>query len=141
MNLQNLNSDYFENLYYSGAFVFQVVLPFIRSLFPFASNNNYLKIFLPRPFIGVMGSIACTYNFDIWNNIFIQLTFFSILAVLCAFVVFSSARIERYIVLFTIVLLATTQLIFLFNGINFERLWEVTENKELFIPMVLFIYS
>ena len=141
MNLHNFGSNYFENLYYFGGFVFLVVLPFIRSLFPYISKNNYLKILVPRPFIVVIGSIACAYNFDMWNIIFIQITFFGSLVILCAFAAFSSVRNERYTILFTIALVATTQMIFLSTGKNFDRLWAVTEYKELLIPLGLFIYS
>jgi hypothetical protein len=141
MNLHNYVTNLFENLYYFGAFVFLVVLPFIRFLFPSISNNNCLKIFVARPFIGIIGSISFAYNFDMWNIIFTQITFFGSLVILCAFAVFSSRRNERYIILFTIVLITTSQILFLVNGINFERLWQITEYKEFFIPLALFVYS
>lgn len=142
MNLHNFASNYVENIYYFvGGFLFLVVLPFVRLLFPFVSNNNYLKIFVPRPFIGIIGSIACAYNFDMWNIIFTQIAFFSSVVILFAFAIFSSDKNERYIVLFTISLVVITQALFLTNGENFARLWEVTEYKELFIPMAFFIYS
>ncbi len=141
MNLHNYATNYTENLYYFGAFVFLVVLPFIRSLFPFVLNNKYLKIFVARPFIGVIGTIACAYNFDMWNIIFTQITFFGSLVILFAFAIFSSVRNERYVILFTIVLITITQILFLVNGINFDRLWEITEYKEFLISLALFIYS
>lgn len=121
--------------------MFLVVFPFIRSLFPSISNNNYLRIFVARPFIGVIGSIACAYNFDMWNIIFTQITFFGSLVILCAFALFSSVRNERYIIFFTIVLIITSQILFLVNGKNFDRLWEITEYKEFLIPLAFFIYS
>ncbi len=141
MNLHNFATNYIENIYYFGAFLFLVVLPFVRLLFPYVSNNNYLRIFVARPFIGVIGSIFCAYNFDMWNIIFTQIAFFGSVVILFAFATISSSRNERYIILFTIFLIATTQVLFLINGVNFARLWEVTEYKELFIPLVLFIYS
>jgi hypothetical protein len=141
MNFHNFATDYIEDLYYFGAFVFLVVFPFIRSLFPFISNNNYLRIFVARPFIGVIGSIACAYNFDMWNIIFTQIAFFSSLVILCAFAIFSSIRNERHIILFTIVLIITSQILFLANGKNFDRLFEITEYKEFIIPLAFFIYS
>jgi hypothetical protein len=141
MNLHNFATDYIENLYYFATFVFLVALPFMRSLFPLISNNTYLKIFVARPFIGVIGSIAFAYNFDMWNILFTQITFFGSLMILGAFAFFSSVKNERYIILFTIVLIVTTQILFLVNGIKFDRLWQVTEYKEFFIPLALFIYS
>lgn len=141
MNLHNFATNYVENIYYFGAFLFLVTLPFARWLLPYISNNNYLNTFVARPFIGVIGSIACAYNFDMWNIIFTQIAFFGSVVILFAFAIFSSDKNERYIVLFTISLVVITQALFLTNGTNFARSWEVTEYKELFIPMAFFIYS
>ncbi len=141
INIHNFATSYFENAYYSGTFLFLVFLPFARFLFPFVSNNEYLRIFVPRPFVGIIGSIACAYNFDMWNIIFTQIAFFSCLVILLAFAVFSSKRIERYIILSALFIVVTTQVLFLAYGENFVRLWEVTEYKELFIPLAFFIYS
>lgn len=141
MNLHNFATNYVENIYYFGAFLFLVVLPFVRLLFPYMSNNSYLRIFVARPFIGVIGSIACAYNYDMWNIIFTQTAFFGSVVILFAFAAFSFDKSERYIVLFTILLIVITQVLFLANGVNFARLSEVTEYKELFIPLALFVYS
>ncbi len=141
MNLHNFATDKVENLYYFGSFFLLVILPFIRWLLPSITNNNYLKIFIPRPFIGVIGSIACAYNFDMWNIIFTQITFFGSVIVLFAYAVFSSNKNERYLFIFTILLIVITQALFLMNGSKFDRLWEVTEYKEFFIPLAFFIYT
>ncbi len=140
INFHNFYTNPVENIYYFGAFIYLVVLPFFRLLFPFVSNNNYLKIFVARPFIGVLGSVACAYNFDMWNIVFTQIAFFGSVLILFIFV-FSSDRNEAYIILFTILIITSTQLLFLINGENFAREWEVTEYKEFFIALVLFIYS
>ncbi len=141
MNLHNFYTNPVENIYYNGVFLFLVILPFVRFLFPCILNNNYLRIFVARPFIGVIGSIACAYNFDMWNIIFTQIAFFGSVLILCVFFIFSSSRSEKYIISFTILLITVTQVIFLANGVNFARIWEVTEYKEFFIPLALFIYS
>jgi len=141
MNLHNFATNYVENIYYFGTFLFLVVFPFIRHLFPYVSSNNYLRIFVARPFIGVIGSIAYAYNFDMWNVIFTQIAFFGGVVTLFTFVIFCSNRNDRYIISFTIILVVTTQVLFLINGSNFARIWEVTEYKELLIPFALFIYS
>lgn len=141
LNFHNFATDKIENLYYFGSFFFLVVLPFVRWSLPYISTNNYLKIIVPRPFVGVIGSIACAYNFDMWNIVFTQIAFFGSLLVLLAFAIVSSKKNERYIILFTIALVVITQALFLTNGENFARLWEVSEYKEFFIPMAFFIYS
>lgn len=141
MNFHNFSTKFFENAYYFGVFLFLVLLPFVRLLFPYVSNNSYLRIFVAPPFVGVIGTIACAYNFDMWNIIFTQIAFFGSVVILFAFATFSSSKNERYIILFTIFIIATTQVLFLINGINFAREWEVTEYKEFLIPLALLIYS
>lgn len=141
INLHNFATDYIENIYYFTTFLFLVVFPFLRFLVPFISNNNFLKTFIPRPFIGVIGAVACAYNFDMWNIIFTQITFYSSLVILCIFAIFSSVGNERFLILFTVILMITSQILFLVNGENFERIWELTEYKEFLIALALFIYS
>ena len=141
MNLHNFATDYFENLYYFGSFVFLVVLPFTGLVFPKILDNNYLRIFIGRPYIAIIGTIACAYNFDMWNIVFIQISFFFSLMVLFSLAVLCRIKHELFVIIFAIVLLVTTQITFLSNGLNLVRIWEVTEYKEFFIPLAFFIYS
>lgn len=141
MNLHNFATHLVENVYYFGAFLFLVLLPFLRLLFSYISNTTYLKIFVGRPFIAVLGSIACAYNFSNWNTIFTQIAFFGSVIILFAFFVLSSYRKEKCIILFAIALVVVNQVLFLACGANFTHLWEVKEYKEFFIPLALFVYS
>lgn len=141
MNLHNFATEFTEYTYYLGAFAFLVIFPFFRFISPTISSNDFLKMIAPRPFIGIIGSISCSYNFDMWNNIFIQISFFSSLVILSLFTIFSIKSIDRNITLFTMFLIISNQLLFLIFGENFDRLWEITEYKELFIPYGFFIYS
>lgn len=141
MNLHNFATNYIENIYYFGAFLFLVVLPFIRLFFLFVSSNNYLRVFVPLPFIAVVGSIACAYNFDMWDIIFTQIAFFGCVVILFIFAIFSSSKSEQYMILLAIFVIAVTQIFFLIKGANFSRLSEVTEYKEFFIPLAFFMYS
>ncbi len=141
VTLHNFATSFSENTYYFGSFVFLVVMPFMRLLFPYFSNNNIPRLFVARPFIGLIGTIACAYNFDMWNEIFMQITFFSSIVILFAFSMFSIKSNERYLIIFIIFLIVVTQVLFLNNGENFFRIAEVTEYKEFFLPLVFFIYS
>ena len=60
MNLHNFATEFTEYAYYLGAFVFLVIFPFFRFIFPTISSNDFLKIIAPRPFIGIIGSICCS---------------------------------------------------------------------------------
>ena len=141
MNTHNFSTDIVENLYYFGSFLLLVALPFIRFLYPFISNNNYLKFFIARPFIAIVGSIACAYNFDMWDIIFTQIAFISSLLILLTFLKFSTHKFEKYTIVFTICIIIATQIIFLTNGERFARLWEVSEYKEFLIALAYLIYA
>lgn len=140
-NLHNHATNRVENIYYFGAFLFLVVLPFLGVLFPAIENNRHLGPLIPQPFIALIGTVACAYNFDMWNIIFIQITFFGSLIVMLLLALFSTKNNEWVIVVFTLLLAMTTQAVFLANGDNYSRLWEVTEYKEFFIPLGFFAYS
>lgn len=141
INLHNFATNYVENLYYFGAFTFLVILPFARWLIPFISTNDYLSTFTARPYIAVIGAIACAYNFDMWNIIFTQIAFFASIIILLVYAVFSADKLSRLITSLTAFIVLATQTFFLSNGSDFARLWEVTEYKELFIPLAFFVYS
>lgn len=140
-NLHNFATNYIENIYYFGAFIFLVILPFIRLLYPDLSKNNYLRIFIARPFIAVLGATFCVYNFDMWNIIFTQMVFFASIVILFAFAIFSSIRFERYFILLAIFLMIIKQALFLSNGSNFYYEFQITESKEFLIPLTFLIYS
>lgn len=141
INFHNFATDKVENIYYFGAFLFLVALPFLRVSFSSAVNNNYLRLFVPRPFISIIAAVACAYNFYMWNIIFIQISFFGSVIILFAFAIYCNNWNERGIIVFTISLIVITQAFFLSNGDNFYRTWEVTEYKEFLIPLAFFVYS
>jgi hypothetical protein len=142
MNLHNFASDTLEIIYYSAAFVFFVLLPYLNLLVPTMHNNGYLKLFLPRPYIAVIGTLFCAYNFDMWNMMAMQICFWSSLVILFLLAKFSINSNEKYVIYFTIALVCLSQLLFLMRGEEtFARLWQITEYKEFLIPLVGFIYS
>lgn len=141
MNLHNFKTNLFENLYYFGAFLFLVALPFMQSMLPQLTNNRFFNIFIASPFISIIGATICAYNFDMWNIMFTQIAFFGSLLILSTLAILSMHKRDRYIILLTIFMVIITQAVFLLNGEKFVRLWEVTEYKEFIIALVYLIYS
>ena len=141
LNFHNFATNRVENVYYFGAFLFLVVLPFLGVLFPASASEKGVGPLFPRPFTIPLGAIISAYNFDMWNILFIQVSFFGSLIVLLLLSMLSTDKNERIIVVVTLILLIATQVIFLTNGDNFDRLWEVTEYKEFLISLALFSYS
>jgi hypothetical protein len=141
INFHNYATNRMENLYYFGAFLFLVVLPFLRVLYPSADKNKQLGPLIPRPFVAIIGSMACAYNFDMWNIIFIQIAFLGSLILMFLLALFIANEQERIVVFLALFLIVVTQAVFLVNGDNYSRLWDVTEYKEFFIPLGFLAYS
>ncbi|NJC26282.1 hypothetical protein [Neolewinella antarctica] len=141
MNLHNFATNEIEYIYYFCAFGFLVVLPFLRFAFPSLGRNQFMNLFVPKPYVAVVGAVACAYNYDMWNSVLTQFAFFSSTIMLCFFAANASLRKDRIIVVGAIALLVTSQLVFLINGSNFGRLWTITEYKEFFIPLAFLVYS
>ena len=104
INFHNLYSDISENVYYFGSFVFLIVFPFLNFLFPKCLFSKHLKPIIPKPFVAIIVAVGYSYNFDMWNSIITQITFFSCLIILSYFAYFSKCRIERILVLFSLLL-------------------------------------
>ena len=121
--------------------MFLVVTPFIATIKPKLFNTNYLKLLTPRPYIIVIASIASSYNFEMWNSIITQTTFFLAVMILFALAYFSKKRVAKIIISFYIIVLIIQQVLFLNNPLNYDRGWEITEYKEFFIPLAFFVFS
>lgn len=141
-NLHNFFTVGFEILYYFGTFAFFVVLPFLRVVFSdWIEGNRYVDTFVPQPFVAVLGAMSCGYNFEMWNIFPVQICFVGTLVVLGFFAVFCQTWRDRILILFIGVVLAASQWVFLISKTRYERVWEVTEYKELFITIGFLVYA
>ena len=118
-----------------------MVLPFVWRVVYNEPNKDYAKLFVPRPFIAIICAVTCAYNFDMWNILFTQISFFGAIVILFIFYTFSNNGHEKFMFIFTIFLIVITQVFFLLNGERFMRPWEVTEYKEFFIPLAFLGYA
>lgn len=140
-NLHNFSTDITENIYYLGAFILLIVLPFFSLIKPSYFETPFFKLLIPRPFIIVIASIAFSYNFDMWNSVITQTTFFLTVLILFALIYFSTKRIDKIIISFFAIVLVIQQIVFLNYPLHYYRGWEITEYKEFFIPLAFFIFS
>jgi hypothetical protein len=140
-NLHNFATSESENIYYFSSFIFLILIPF---LVHHSASLEYdrLLIFVPSPFVAYAGTLFISYNYDMWNILFSQISYFITLFI----IVYSSfnrmknkggASVE-------VALLATLifiQVTFLAFGNYFVRLHDVTEYKELLLPLAFMIYA
>lgn len=139
LNLHNLATDQVENLYYFSGFAFLVMLPFLGSALERHLHRFGLTKLIPGPGPMAVGAIATAYNYDMWNSLVTQASFF-----LTVFILVGAAsrpdksNWRRYLVP---AVCALVQTLFLAFGDRFVRLWDVTEYKEFLLPLAFFLYS
>jgi hypothetical protein len=141
-NLHNFATDSFENVYYFSAFIFLIILPFVNDVTSLFKRHEWLSYFIPSKFLIFVGAIPIAYNYDMWNIIFTQLSFFITLFILIHYIRWYTGSDDNSI-LFPILLVVyfLTQVLFIMYGSAFIRIWDVTEYKEFFIPLSYVFYS
>jgi len=141
MNLHNYATNITEIIYYSGVFVFLVLLPFIdrQTLLPVEKRS--LSVFVPAQWLMLCGAVPVAYNHDMWNNYPTQLAFFLTLFILLYTLRYPAPATPRPLVLVVLATVVATQVVFLLNSDSFVRLWDVTEYKELLIPLCFVFYA
>jgi hypothetical protein len=140
-NFHNYATNLFENYYYFGSFLYFVVFPFVwRALYD-ESKSIYIKILLPQPYLILVCGIACAFNYDMWNVFLTQISFIGVVIVLFVLHIFCKKKPDKFFIAFILFLIIGIQIVFLANGNRFIRLWDVTEYKEFFIPLVFLGYG
>ncbi len=141
INLHNFFTDYSENLYYVGSHLYFVAIPVVAYCLGVQNETSLLRIFLAKPHLILIAMIASAYNYNMWNSLFVQLTFFSSVIALSLLYLKNNPDRERLYILLFIGFLLLTQTLYLCSGERYQRLHEITEFKEMFIALTLFIYA
>lgn len=143
LNFHNFITGPVENAYYFSAFLFLIILPFVRERTDFIKEFSYLEFFVPSRFIVVASALFVAYNYDQWNIQFLQLSFFVTLFILAYYA--WDLRSQGHNFSLPAILfggLVATQALFLINGHHLGgRIYRVTEYKEFLIPLSFLMYS
>jgi hypothetical protein len=142
MNLHNFATDLIENAYYFSSFIFLILVPFlIDHGIPFG-NYQFIRIFAPSRFLVFPSALFVSYNYDMWNIFITQFAFFITLFILLYYARAAwQGGHERLLLLTILTVYVLSQVVFLVFGDRFERLWDITEYKELLIPMAFLFYA
>ena len=141
INIHNFATNYFENLYYFGVFVFFSVIPFLYYVFP---ENRVFAIFdelIPSRIFIFLGLLSAAYNYDMWSVFPMQFAFFgSVAIVIISFFLFKG-RINRILSFISISIAGASQYFFLTGHSVYERIWEITEYREFLISLTFLLYA
>lgn len=140
MNLHNFSTFWSENLYYFGAFLFLVLVPFAALFAQKFINRSNISILVPGVFVSIIASIAFAFNYTMWNSILVQISFFGSLILLLVLIFLCKDIWKRNVIILIGLLMLGIQITFLLKGEFLLRSWELTEYKEFFIPLAFFFY-
>jgi len=142
-NFHNLLTDIAENIYYLGAFVFLIGLPYLCEAWRLVPAGYWLSLFVPRRRTVLIAAPLVGFNYDMWNVIPIQVAFFLTLMILADYAreAWRSDRFSAVVIALVLAAVVLPQAVFLANGTNLVRVWDPTEYKELFIPLALLVHA
>ena len=146
MNLHNFRTDEIQIISILFLFTLLILIPFIRDMKILAIKNSALRFFVPSQYIIFTSAIAISYNYERWNLLLVQLSFFITLFILI-FYALLYRRLERNIltILAIIFIFGLTQFVLIAFGDNVFQLvlmdMDIEEYKEFFFPLAYLIYS
>lgn len=142
INFHNYATDEVENVYYLSTFLAFIFLPFVAQRLDFHRVPPWVRVFIPCKFVVLASSLAIAYNYDMWNILFTQLSFFITVFILLIMIKEAYRNGQMPISMITLVgIICLSQGLFLIFGDRFVRPWDVTEYKEFFIPLGVILYS
>lgn len=143
LNLHNFVTTEADTLYYIGICFLLIIIPYLKLCFPIVFSRDFFKIFVPGPFIIIIGVLPFAFHYHKWNLLFTQMWFFSAL-VITVILAFSQKRLKTgSYYLLTSFLISFIQLTFLVGDDPSSVLvsGRVAEYKELISQTALLVYS
>ena len=142
-NLHNIHTNFFENLYYLGAFGFLIGLPFLNKACRLVPDTHWTAPFIPGQHVLLTSVPMAGFNWDMWNIVPVQMAFFLTILILAYYLVdaWRHKQSGRASVVLAVAATVLPQLILLSFGTNMFRDWEATEYKEFFIALGLLAYA
>ena len=142
-NIHNLSTDIAENVYYLGAFVFLIGLPYLCEAWRLVPSGHWLAAFAPGRRVVLIAAPFVGFNYDMWNVIPIQTAFFLTIMILADYAreAWRGDRFSAVVIALVLAAVVVSQAVFLAGGGDLVRRWDPTEYKELFIPLALLAYA
>jgi hypothetical protein len=141
LNLHNLATHPTENIFYNGMVVLLVLVPGLNSLRVIRLEQWNLGAAVPRPYLVVVGVLATAWNFNKWDIPLFQFALYLSVLMTIVLAMRSGSPKDRAILLATVAATIIGQAIFLIFGDHFLRDWDVTEYRELLMPLGAMMYA
>lgn len=140
INLHNYYTHPFEVAYYTTATLVFVVLPFAwpRRVPNFATG---LTVFIPPPAFAILALPLCGLFYQTWNYAINQILFYLGLLIAMHFIGRAEDRTAKWSSIIMGALLVLSQILFLDHGHTLRLGHELTEIREIAIPLALVAYG
>lgn len=139
-NLHNFYTHRFEAAYYSVAVLVFVVLPFAwpRVVPKFAAG---LSVFVPPPAFAILALPLCGLFYETWNFAMYQVWFYLGIMIAVSLYRRETEQGARRAIVMMVLALLLSQVVFLLMGHRLPDGYELTEIREVAIPLALAAYS
>ncbi|MGE4251553.1 MAG: hypothetical protein AB7F09_19360 [Parvibaculaceae bacterium] len=144
LNLHNLATNQVGTLHKLMGFVFLVLLPFIHATTPQAVTLPGLAPLIPSRAAALVAAPLAALNYNGWDFLPMQMTTYLTVGIVVYFAwqAWRARRLSEAILCAgMVVAIVVTQVLFIGLGHRFVRIWDVTEYKELFIALGLFVWA
>lgn len=144
INFHNFATNQIGAAHKIGGFLVLVLLPFLHIVMPGRLPLAGFDILVPSRAVALISAPLAAFNYNGWDSLLFQATTYLTLGIVFCFA-FRAGREGRRGEAMLCVLLAASiagaQGLFLALGDRFIRIWDVTEYKELFIAVGLFVWA
>jgi len=125
-------------------FVVLILLPFLYIVLPERLSLAGLANLMPSRAVALVSAPLAAFNYNGWDSLLFQATTYLTLGIVICLAYLAWRARRRAEAMFCILLAVTiagAQGLFLALGNRFVRIWDVTEYKELFIALGLFVWA
>lgn len=144
VNLHNIYTNLYENLYYGGTFICLVLLPSAFFLFRQGSPFAVFRSLMPSRYVSMLAAMTTTFSWGMWNIFWFQAAFAYCVLYLLSLAVESGKKhrlADRWLFSISTAILLVCHGTVLIHGANMIRSWDDTELKELIIALSFLLYS
>jgi len=144
LNLHNLATNQVGTLHKLAGFAFLILLPFINATVPQAARIGGLAPLIPSRCVALVAAPLAALNYNGWDLPAMQMTTYLTVGIVLYFA-WRARRDKRsaetLLCAGLAIAIIAAQVLFIALGDRFERIWDVTEYKELFIALGLFVWA
>lgn len=144
LNLHNLATNQVGTLHKIAGFAFLVFLPFLQATAPGRMMAPVFTQLIPSRSVALVSAPLAAFNYNGWDFLPMQMATYLTVGIVSYFGLRAwrdRRPAEAVICACLTIAITAAQLFFILRGDQFTRMWDVTEYKELFIALGLFLWA